>query len=140
MMKFTSPEGFPPTIWGPLIWQASHIILANYPLRPTTKDVDAHMAYFQSLCNILPCKVCRRHFCQAVRQGPYRIKRSIFTQRRDDPPGTARHRAFAWFSRVHTKVNRRLGKPYTGDVRRWKRAYAAIREIKQLPGKPGSRT
>lgn len=133
--SFTSSDGFPPRVWGPLIWQASHIILANYPLRPTTRDVDAHLAYFQSLCDILPCKICRNHFCEAVRRGPNAIRRSIFTQTPTDRPGTARHRAFAWFVRVHNAVNRRLGKRYMSDVRAWKRAYARIREIKQLPGR-----
>jgi hypothetical protein len=136
MSSFTSNEGFPPSVWGPLIWQASHLILANYPLEPTRRDVDSYVAYFQSLCDILPCRVCRRHFCDLVRRpGPLQLRRQMFVQGRGERPGAARHRVFTWFVRVHNAVNARLGKPYTSDVRAWKRAYAKVRAVKRLPGR-----
>ena len=126
--SFLSPEGFPPRVWGPLIWQASHIILANYPLEPTDRDVDAYMMYFRSLCSVLPCRVCRQHFCALVNDHPrLKLRRGLFAQARGERPGAARDRVFSWFVRVHANVNRRLGKPYPGDVRGWKRAYAGLR-------------
>lgn len=127
--EFLSPNGFPPRIWGPLCWKFSHYVLANYPLRPTERDVEAYHAYFSSLCQILPCRACRQEFCKIVRSrsSPLKLTKSLFAQKKTDPPGTARKRLFAWFVRVHAKVNARLGKRYPRDPSFWASVYASRR-------------
>lgn len=128
--EFLSPHGFPPRVWGPLCWKFSHYVSANYPLNPTEKSVDAYMAYFKSLCDILPCKECRREFCKLVRSqtSPLRIQKSIFAQKRTDPPGTARKRVFSWFVKVHAKVNARLKKNMPSNPSFWADVYASKRK------------
>lgn len=128
---FLSPNGFPPRLWGPLCWKFSHLVTANYPLRPSARDADAYYTYFQSLCSILPCKECRKEFCKIVRSSTdtLRLTKSIFTQKKGDPPGTARKRLFTWFVRVHAKVNRRLKKSYPRDPQFWATVYASKRRV-----------
>lgn len=127
--EFLSPQGFPPRIWGPLCWKFSHFVTANYPLRPSARDVDSYMMYFQSLCRILPCRDCRREFCKVVRSTSLRLKKSLFIQKASDPPGTARKRAFAWFVKVHARVNTRLKKSYPRDPSFWATVYASKRKV-----------
>lgn len=109
---FLSDQGFPPSVWGPLAWKFSHYVAANYPLRPSAKSVDAYVAYFRSLCDVLPCRTCRNEFCRLVRsQGSvHRLRKSLFAQKPDEPPGAARKRVFTWFVGVHAAVNTRLKK------------------------------
>lgn len=129
--QFVSSNGFPPRIWGPLCWKFSHYVTANYPLSPSRRDIESHMAYFSSLCQILPCRDCRKEFCKIVRsQGsPLRLKRSLFVQKKTDPPGTARKRVFTWFVRVHANVNERLRKKsYPKDPSFWANVYASRRK------------
>lgn len=128
--KFLSENGFPPSVWGPMCWKFSHYVMANYPLTPTARDVDAYMKYVSSLCSILPCKACRKHFCKLVRspKSKLRVKKSIFTQKASDPPGTARKRAFEWFVTVHANVNTRLGKGYPKHPSFWADVYASKRK------------
>ena len=125
---FLSPQGFPPRLWGPLCWKFSHIVTANYPLVPSTRDVEAYLAYFKSLCHILPCRNCRKEFCKIVKgDKDLRLRKSLFHQKKTDPPGTARKRVFSWFVLVHAKVNTRLKKSNPRNPRFWARVYASKR-------------
>ena len=127
---FLSPQGFPPRIWGPLCWKFSHYVTANYPLEPSPRDIEAYYRYFQSLCQILPCRSCRKEFCKIVRSKdhPLRLRKTMFGQKKSDAPGTARKRVFSWFVQVHATVNTRLKKSQPRDPRFWARVYASKRK------------
>jgi hypothetical protein len=128
--RFLSPQGFPPRVWGPLCWKFSHIVTANYPLKPSARDVELYHAYFKSLCRILPCRACRQEFCKVVQSStsPLRLTKALLRQKPTDPPGTARQRLFTWFVRVHARVNTRLKKGYPRDPQFWASVYASKRK------------
>jgi hypothetical protein len=66
-----------------------------------------------------------------VQSGPLKISRTIFAQRPQDPPGTARMRVFAYSVALHHMVNVRTGKSPAILARTldfWTRKYAKMRK------------
>lgn len=61
-MSDRNDEGILTSIFGPHIWEGSHCITFNYPHNPTLEDKQQYKAYFESLCNVLPCPDCRSHY------------------------------------------------------------------------------
>lgn len=53
-------------MWGPPLWEVLHYIAFNYPTQPTRKDAENYRAFFLSLRNVLPCRICREHFTRLV--------------------------------------------------------------------------
>lgn len=61
-MSNRNDEGILTSIFGPHIWEGSHCITFNYPHNPTDEDKQNYKTYFESLCNVLPCGDCRKHY------------------------------------------------------------------------------
>lgn len=134
MTGFLSPDGFPPSVWGPLLWQFMHILAANMPLIPTLQQSTAYHAFFSSLCTILPCKLCRAEFCALVTSPGSRLKlaKSLFMQLRTEKPGAARKRVFRWTVLVHAAVNKRLSKKgVSSSLSLWSQYYAGLRTVNE---------
>ena len=111
-MLLTSPEGFNSKLWGRGMWAFMHYIALNYPISPTKSQVESYKMFFRSLCDILPCNVCRKEFCNLVTNPKSRFflgRPGLFPYKQN--PAAARLRLFMWTSELHNAVNRRLKKP-----------------------------
>jgi len=126
---FFSENGVKTRSWGKQAWRFIHVVAMNYPLNPSDEDVASYFSFFQSLCHILPCKFCRKHFCTLTRKkgGAFELKKSLFCQKKTDAPGTARERLFMYTLRLHNCINIRLKKKDVKSVEHWGRYYAKFR-------------
>jgi hypothetical protein len=127
-MLLSSPEGFNSKLWGPGLWRFMHYIALNYPISPTKEQIESYKAFFQSLCNILPCNVCRKEFCNLVTkpQSRFYLRRPGLFPYKPKDPGIARLRLFTWTSDLHNAVSGRLKKP-TEPSRTWLERYLMTR-------------
>lgn len=71
-----------------------HIMALGYK----GEDKDSYAAFYVSLANVLPCKVCAQHYAKELEHKPV---------------GDALENGtlFEWTVAVHNSVNKRLGKP-----------------------------
>lgn len=114
-----SPNGFKTSSWGPSGWRFIHLIALNFPLEPAPETVrQAYYIFFNCLCHILPCKVCRREFCKMVKTPGHRLqlRRSIFKRVPRTPAWSTRYRIFKWTYDLHRCVNVRLHKQRASTI------------------------
>jgi len=134
-IRFLSPNGFAPELWGPGLWLTMTLAAANYPLRPTSRDVTHYYTFFHNLQFILPCGSCRKEYRKMIlgRVDPsLKLTPNLFRQKKGARLGTARQAVFSWIVKVHNVVNARLGKSKTVlnvSESEWARRYAALRGI-----------
>lgn len=127
-MLLASPEGFNSKLWGRGLWNFMHYIALNYPISPTKSQVESYKMFFRSLCDILPCYVCRKEFCNMVRnpQSRFYLSRPGLFPTKSTNPAASRLRLFMWTSELHNAVNRRLKKPVVAP-RTWLVKYLKTR-------------
>lgn len=88
-----------PKLWGPHFWFILHLISFNYPDNPSTPDKDNYKRFYESVGDILPCSLCKRHYKNYISQFPI----SIHLDSRID--------LITWVVQVHNFVNQSLNKP-----------------------------
>lgn len=88
-----------PKLWGPHFWFILHLISFNYPDNPSTPDKDNYKRFYESVGDILPCSLCKRHYKNYISQFPI----SIHLDSRID--------LITWVIQVHNFVNQSLNKP-----------------------------
>jgi hypothetical protein len=59
-----------PEIWGPKAWFFLHTITFNYPEHPSENDKQIYKSFFNSLTDVLPCKVCANHYKENILNNP----------------------------------------------------------------------
>jgi hypothetical protein len=125
-----SPNGFSSKLFGPPLWKFIHITSLNFPLNPTPRQSRSYFNFFDSLCDILPCGVCRVEFCKLIETGPLKMTKRIFEQSPGEARGSARLRVFAYSVALHHAVNVRTGKSpqiISRNLDFWTRKYAKLR-------------
>ena len=85
-----------PTVWGPPLWKIVHA-LAHFS---TTSSRPLWNQLIASLGNTIPCKHCRNHYVQFVKNN-----------RLNGAPDLFQRTIVAWWGKLHTNVNKLLGKP-----------------------------
>ena len=82
-------------LWGPLAWNLFHCMTLN-----TDKNIKIgkYHLFFNSLKELLPCKVCRIHYKEHLTQDPVSKNKNIYELSK-------------WCFKLHNKVNRSLSKP-----------------------------
>lgn len=88
-----------PTVWGPHVWAALHLICLGAPERLTANNAADYRKFLEGFAGVLPCGSCREHFAKVLAQAPI------------DNALTGRDALFSWSVRAHNAVNARLGKP-----------------------------
>jgi len=81
-------------------WYLLHSIAAKYPEHPTEADKTSIRNFFAALGQHYPCKLCRKHLQQQLRDptlGPVRVE--------------TRQQLTTWVCELHNMVNRDIGKP-----------------------------
>jgi hypothetical protein len=89
----------PPDVWGPIFWNAMHIVSLGYPVTPTDADKDAARSFFKSLTVVLPCPVCREHYKKHLSETSL------------DEAVQSKGQLIHWVWDLHNRVNEMLGKP-----------------------------
>jgi FAD-linked sulfhydryl oxidase len=93
MMTFANPN-----VWGSSGWVLMHCIANTYPESPTPAEKTHYFRFFDSLKNVLPCKLCRKHYNEWLEMFPIRKYLGSRQQLKD------------WVFRLHNYVNQRLQK------------------------------
>ncbi len=89
--------GMPPDVWGPIFWDAMHIVSLAYPVEPTEADKAGARAFFESLTTVLPCPICREHYAEKLKTHPVTVG--------------SKGELIYWVWDIHNQVNTMLGKP-----------------------------
>ncbi len=87
----------PPDVWGPIFWDAMHIVSLAYPVQPTEADKAGARAFFESLASVIPCPICREHYSAKIKESPIAL----------DSKGELIY----WTWDIHNQVNTMLNKP-----------------------------
>lgn len=97
---YMSGDGIQTAIFGPVFWAAIHMVSFNYPPHPSTQQKQQYENWLRATGNILPCKYCRDNFESNLQAAC--ISKEVFHSRD----------SFSRFCyRLHSEVNRMLGKP-----------------------------
>ena len=110
--------GFSGKIWGPSAWFFLHITTLAY--NPSKKK--HYKQFFHSLQHVLPCKKCRNNYSSIIKNGPLKLKDSVFRNK---------YTLSTWFFKVHDKVQEdiykstmsRFNKPTLKPVTFWSSFY-----------------
>lgn len=94
--------------WGPHLWVGLHSIAFGYPDNPSRKEHNAAVLFFTNLQFLLPCKKCRDHYSELIKQMPV----NAFN----------RETLSRWIVNLHNAVNKDIGKK-TIDYEQVKRLY-----------------
>ncbi len=87
----------PPDVWGPIFWNAMHIVSLAYPATPTEEDKAGTRAFFESLTTVIPCPICRTHYKEKIAASP--------------PALESKGELIVWVWEIHNEVNKMLKKP-----------------------------
>jgi hypothetical protein len=68
--KNNDDEGLLTTIWGPSFWESLHAISFHYPHNPTPEQKEHYKNYFKTLCHVLPCSTCSKHYTDFIYNNP----------------------------------------------------------------------
>jgi len=104
------PRDLNPRWWGPDMWRTMHRLCYAYPEAPTDAERAAAHAYFASLCHLLPCAKCRRHYTKHFETT---FAPTVGTS---DDPTASRRQLTAWMDDFHARVDARLGKSRDTDT------------------------
>lgn len=71
MQQHPSSPGFQPSVWGPLVWPALHMIALNYPdQQPSARAQQSMSQFLHALGNVLPCLRCQQHYRDYMTRAP----------------------------------------------------------------------
>ena len=87
----------PPDVWGPIFWDAMHIVSLAYPVQPTEADKAGAKAFFESLTSVIPCPICREHYAAKIKESPIALE--------------SKGELIYWVWDIHNQVNAMLNKP-----------------------------
>lgn len=88
-----------PASWGPPAWVFLHCVSLTYPKNPTKEEKAHYRTFFDSLGNVLPCKLCRAEYKAWTKTHPV------------GPHLSSRNKLSAWLVDLHNNVNLRKNKP-----------------------------
>jgi len=96
--KHPEPINMPPQIWGPIFWSTLHIASLSYSDKPTERQKKNIIAFYESLVDVLPCPICRKHYEVNLEEMP--LKEAV----------ESRMGLIQWVFEMHNRINAQLGK------------------------------
>ena len=102
-------------IWGSYFWFTLHTVTLAYPNNPDYINKRNYNDFFLSLQNILPCKLCQKHYREHLQQYP--IASSL-----DNKESLVK-----WCFNLHNTVNKSLNKPiftYEEFIEKYRQIYS----------------
>ena len=88
-----------PTIWGPHLWKALHMISVGYPNEPSDEQKKNYRIFFENLYQVIPCSICSNNY-----------KRHLKELQITDETMKNRQNLAKWVIDVHNIVNKEHGK------------------------------
>lgn len=108
------PDGVAPSVWGPPVWFAIHMVALMYPSRPTASQKREAKDFFHGLQRVLPCSYCQKHFAKELAT----IDPKVFA---------SRDALFAWTVAFHDSVSDRTHSTQPRrSVQEWRDHYKRI--------------
>lgn len=99
-----------PKRWGPHLWQYMHYAAANYPEKPTHKDVDEMVAWLNALPVTIPCPSCEKHYRAHIEKNRTKLYDIC----------SSKQSLFNFLVDIHNKVNKLNNKPIMSYDEAWK--------------------
>lgn len=97
-MSAPEPINMPPQIWGPIFWATLHIASLGYSDNPTERQKNHMKVFYESMMDVLPCPVCRKHYEINLEEMPVT---DALNSRTD---------LIKWVFDMHNRINVQLGK------------------------------
>jgi uncharacterized CHY-type Zn-finger protein len=88
-----------PDIWGPIFWKTLHIASLGYIDKPTPRQKKNIQLFYESMVDVLPCEICRKHYAIYLCRKP--VKNVL----------SSRLALVTWVFDMHNAINISLGKP-----------------------------
>lgn len=86
--------------WGPSAWNFLTSVALTYPVQPTPEDKSKYKFFLNSVADVLPCKLCGKHFKEHMDLHP------LTDQVLSGPVEMARY-----INKLHNEVNQTKKKP-----------------------------
>lgn len=86
--------------WGPSAWNFLTSVALTYPVQPTPEDKAKYKNFLNSVADVLPCKICGKHFKEHMDLHP------LSDQVLSGPVEMARY-----INKLHNEVNQTKKKP-----------------------------
>ena len=100
-----------PSVWGPAFWLVLHTSAANYPEKSSTIAAARMKGFILGIPVMIPCDVCSMHSWDYIESRLSELD-EICSNRND---------LFHFFWELHSKVNKRYGKPNMSLKDAWKK-------------------
>lgn len=88
-------EGIGPDSWGPHGWKFIHFTALGYPDEPTNKDKMKYKKFYTSLCDVIPCIMCRNNYVDHLKEFP--ITNQVLKDKES---------LMGWTVKIHNIVNK----------------------------------
>jgi hypothetical protein len=85
--------------WGPKFWYSLHTVTFDYPLNPSSENIQIYKTFFYLVSKVLPCNVCRDSFSHYLMKIP--IQHFLHS----------RYALCYWLYIIHNIVNLKNNKP-----------------------------
>ena len=59
-----------PDVWGPHGWKFIHYVTLGYPNNPSVENKKNYYSFFETLKNVIPCRICGNHFKEHLKIYP----------------------------------------------------------------------
>jgi len=99
LVYFVSFYVMEPTVWGPIVWTAIHLICFGANETLVVHEQESYQQFFNYLALIIPCASCRLHLKEHYKHIP--LQKYL----------NGREKLFEWSVLIHNMVNESLGKP-----------------------------
>ena len=86
-----------PSQWGPTFWRMFHIVAFGFPDKPSDEDKKYYLNFYDSLPDVIPCVICRKHF-KIMLSGSFKLTDDIISNR---------EKLIKWSYDVHDYVNQK---------------------------------
>jgi hypothetical protein len=96
--------GIHPTIFGPYVWAAIHLICLGAPKHLDEHQKTAYKKFFMLLPSVIPCRNCGNHLQENLQHVPI----DDFLNSNTD--------LFTWSVKLHNIVNLQLHKPQLSEI------------------------
>ena len=88
-------EGIGPDSWGPHGWKFIHFTALGYPDEPTNRDKMKYKKFYTSLCDVIPCIMCRNNYVDHLKEFP--ITNQVLKDKES---------LMGWTVKIHNIVNK----------------------------------
>ena len=59
-----------PSIWGPHLWKALHMISLGYPNEPNEEQKKNYRTFFEKFYQVIPCSICSNNYKNHLKELP----------------------------------------------------------------------